>query len=137
MTDIDASPFLGYWKITEMEVWAQTYVDEVVPGFVEFLVEEEQLMGSFQFGTVSGWLDCRLRDVDGAITIEWSWDGRNDTDPASGRGWAAIVDGELVGRIFIHNADDSAFKATRRSRPLKRPPAGEKRGARSPFPPIH
>ena len=48
--------FLGYWKITKMEVWAQKYVDLVVPGFIEFAVEEDQLTGSFQFGTVVGWV---------------------------------------------------------------------------------
>ena len=61
MSENDLSVFLGYWKITEMEVWASKYIDLVVPGFIEFAVEDEQVMGSFQFGTVSGWLDCRLR----------------------------------------------------------------------------
>jgi hypothetical protein len=63
---------IGYWKITKMEVWGQAYVDLVVPGFVEFEMEDDHLMGQFQFGTVVGWLDCRLRDVDGASYVEWS-----------------------------------------------------------------
>lgn len=129
VADIDPSPFLGYWKITWMEVWAQKYVDLVVPGFVEFMLEEEQLAGAFQFGTVVGWLDCRLRDIGGMTLIEWSWEGRSDTDPASGRGWASVVDGELVGHIFIHSADDSAFKATRHSRPVQRPPGSRRRAS--------
>ena len=57
---------IGYWKITKMEVWGQGYVDLVVPGFVAVEMEDDHLMGLFQFGTVIGWLDCRLRDVDGA-----------------------------------------------------------------------
>ena len=69
-----------------MEVWAQDYVDEVVPGFIEFTYEEDLLMGTFQFGTVSGGLDGRLRDIDGVTFIEWSWQGQSDTDPGSGRG---------------------------------------------------
>lgn len=32
-------------------------------------------------------------------------------DPASGRGWAVIENDELHGRIFIHQGDDSAFRA--------------------------
>ena len=120
-TTTDGSDFIGYWKITEMEVWAQDYVDLVVPGFIEFTYEEDLLMGTFQFGTVSGGLDCRLRDIDGVTFIEWSWQGQRDTDPGSGRGWARLVDGELVGRIFIHCGDDSAFKATKQPRPAKRP----------------
>ena len=116
----DAAVFTGYWKITEMEVWGPAYIDLVVPGFIEFQYEESRLMGTFQFGTVSGWLDCRLRDVGGEACVEWSWQGQSDTDPGGGRGWATLVNGELVGRIFIHGGDDSAFKATRRTRPPTR-----------------
>ena len=43
--------------------------------------------------------------------------GQSDTDSACGRGWANVVENELVGRIFIHNGDDSAFRATKRSLP--------------------
>ena len=116
----DWSDFLGFWKITHMETWAQDYVDLVVVGFVEFADEDEHLMGRFQFGTVSGWLDCRLRDLDGVTFIEWSWQGRSDTDPGCGRGWATLVDGELVGRICIHCGDDSAFSAAKQPRPAER-----------------
>ena len=123
MSENDLSVFLGYWKITEMEVWASAYIDLVVPGFIEFAIEDDQVMGSFQFGTVVGWLDCRRRDVSASTFIEWSWEGRSDTDPGCGRGWATLVNGELVGRIFIHCGDDSAFKAVRQSRPFKPPKA--------------
>jgi hypothetical protein len=108
------------WKIAEMEVWGPAYIDLVVPGFIEFQDEERHLMGTFQFGTVSGWLDCRLRDVGGEAVVEWSWQGQSDTDPGCGRGWATLVQGERVGRIFIHGGDDSAFRATRQTRPITR-----------------
>lgn len=45
---------IGYWKITKMDEWDQDYVDLVVPGFIEFEMEDDHLLGSFQFGTVSG-----------------------------------------------------------------------------------
>ncbi|MEE8576065.1 MAG: hypothetical protein V3T31_02310 [candidate division Zixibacteria bacterium] len=45
----DNSPYLGKWKITEMEQWDLNYIDLVVPGYIEF---EEGRDGSFQFGTV-------------------------------------------------------------------------------------
>jgi hypothetical protein len=99
------SAFIDYWKITEMEVWAPAYIDLVVPGFLEFQHEERHLMRTFQFGTVSGGLHCRLRDVGGESFVEWSWQGQNDTDPGCGRGWATLVNGELVGR------DGSSFMA--------------------------
>jgi len=46
----DASAFLGHWKITNMNVWSQDYVDLIVPGFIEFRLEDRHVMGSFQFG---------------------------------------------------------------------------------------
>jgi len=129
--------FIGSWKITHMETWAQDYVDLVVPGFIEFKPEDDHLMGTFQFGTVSGWLDCRLRDIDGATFIEWSWQGRSDTDPGCGRGWATLADGELVGHIFIHCADDSTFKATKQPRSAERLKRAVKRGTKSSMPRYH
>ena len=115
-----ARPFLGYWKITEMEVWGSDYVDLIVPGFIEFEHpgdEDEHIMGGFQFGTVSGGLHAHTRTVADELFIEWSWEGRSDNDPGCGRGWAQVVSGELVGRIFIHLSDDSAFRAKRGNRP--------------------
>ena len=126
-TDAKASAFLGYWKITHMDVWGQKYVDLVVPGFIAFEYEDDHLMGQFQFGTVRGWLHCGLREVNGATFIEWSWQGQSDTDPGCGRGWATVVEGALVGHLFIHGGDDSSFTATKQPRPAERPKRGVKR----------
>jgi hypothetical protein len=109
---------LGYWKITKMEVWGQAYVDLVVPGFIEFEMDGDRVMGQFRFGTVVGWLDCRFRDVGGESGVEWSWEGQNDGDPGCGRGWARVTHGKLVGRLYIHCSDDSAFEAERREHPV-------------------
>lgn len=44
--------------------------------------------------------------------VEFSWDGEDDGDQISGRGWAAAVDdGTLQGHLFIHLGDDSGFRA--------------------------
>jgi len=133
----EPAAFLGYWKITHMETWAQHYVDLVVPGFIEFTYEDNLLMGRFQFGTVSGWLDCRLRDLEGAMCIEWSWQGHLDTDPGCGRGWAQLVDGALVGHLFIHCGDDSAFSATKQPRPPERSNRAMTRREKSSMPRLH
>lgn len=111
------NPFIGYWKITRMDEWDSAYIDLVVPGFIEFEMEEGRLMGSFQFGTVRGWLDCRIRDVGGDSFVEWSWEGHSDADPGCGRGWARLKGEQLVGRLFIHCSDDSAFEASRQIPP--------------------
>ena len=77
-------------------------------------------MGQFQFGTVTGWIDCRISaQPDGLPFVEWYWEGRSDADPGCGRGWARIENGKLVGRVFIHASDDSAFEAVRQEPPKK------------------
>jgi len=115
-----AKALLGYWKISSMEVWGRDYIDLVVPGHITFEAEESHLMGQFQFGTVTGWMDCRLSTTsDDLPLVEWSWEGRNDTDPGCGRGWGRIDDGKLVGRLFIHAGDDSAFEAVRQPAPKR------------------
>ena len=49
-----------------------------------------------------------------ALCVEFTWDGNDECDPASGRGWAQLQkDGSLRGRIYIHGGDDSGFKAIR------------------------
>ena len=108
----DNSPYLGKWKITEMEQWDREYIDLVVPGYIEFEGDEN---GSFQLGTVKGWIDYRIERFDDVDMIAFSWEGMSDTDPGCGRGWAMIVGNsdELYGRIYIHCSDDSDFRAKR------------------------
>ncbi len=62
--------FIGYWRITKMDVWDTAYVDLIVPGFIAFDMEDDHLMGQFQVGTVKGWLDCPIRDVSGESYVE-------------------------------------------------------------------
>jgi hypothetical protein len=102
------NPFIGTWSIIEMEVWDQEFVNMDVPGHFTF---EKDGLGFFQFGMVQGELDCRVETGDRGARIEFSWEGQDETDPGSGRGWAVIENEELCGRIFIHLGDDSAFRA--------------------------
>ncbi len=106
--------FIGYWRITEMEVWSADYLDLVVPAFIEFDREE---MGRFQFGTVRGWLDCRFGERDRGPVVDFSWEGENDNDPGCGRGWGLLRGDRLEGRLYIHRGDDSAFVASRAAPP--------------------
>jgi hypothetical protein len=104
----EIKPFIGTWSIVEMEVWDQEFVNMDVPGHFTF---EKDGLGFFQFGLVQGEMDCRIEIGDRRTQIEFSWEGQDETDPASGRGWAVIENEELCGRIFIHLGDDSAFRA--------------------------
>lgn len=105
------NPFVGSWRIIEMEEYDREYIDLVVPGHITF---EPDGMGSFQFGTVQGWLDCRIEVAGDEERIEFSWEGFNDNDPGCGRGWAVRRGSELTGRLYVHAGDDSAFRAVRR-----------------------
>lgn len=103
--------FWGYWRIIEMEMWDQEFIDADVPGYIEF---NEHEMGLFQFGYVRGSMDCRFSKKDNKDFVEFSWEGNDEMDPALGRGFAYIEGDVLVGRLFIHEGDDSEFKAKRK-----------------------
>ena len=108
------SPFEGRWRITSMEMWEQDFVDAEVEGYFEF---GPNSVGSFQFGYVSGDIDYRDGTRDGKPSIEWSWDGNDEMDPASGRGWAVLDGDEIHGVIAIHHGDESEFVAKKKAQP--------------------
>lgn len=96
-----------------MELWDRAYLDLEGPAHITF---DGDRLGSFRFGAVAGWIDYRLGTRDGKSAVEFSWEGRNDSDHSGGRGWATIDDDRIIGRLFFHNGDDSAFVALRESR---------------------
>jgi hypothetical protein len=110
VTKAKLKPFIGKWSIVEMDAWDQEYVNMEVPGYFTF---DKDGTGYFQFGLVQGEMDCRVETGDGKDRIEFSWEGQEEMDPASGRGWAVIENGELRGRIFIHLGDDCMVRASR------------------------
>ena len=112
------SPFEGRWRITSMEIWGQEFVDAEVEGFIEF---RPNGLGSFQFAYVSGDIDYRDSTRDGKPSVEWSWDGNDEMDPAKGRGWAVIDGDEIHGVIAIHHGDQSEFVAIRNGQPRPNP----------------
>jgi hypothetical protein len=104
-----AKAFKGRWRIAEMDVWDNPDLDLIEPAHITFEGDND---GSFAFVAVTGKLDVRYGARDGSACAEFSWEGFDDNDPASGRGWAALgTAGRLVGHIFIHNGDDSGFVA--------------------------
>jgi hypothetical protein len=99
----------GRWRIVEMSVWDRDAIDLVEPGFIEFAGDET---GQFGFIAVRGWLDCRPVERDGRIGVEFTWEGVDEGDQVSGRGWAVLVDDATVeGHLFFHMGDDSSFRA--------------------------
>jgi hypothetical protein len=59
-------------------------------------------------------LDVRYGTRDGSACAEFSWEGNDENDPTSGRGWVVLgTAGRLVGHFYIHNGEDSGFVCDR------------------------
>ncbi len=70
--------------------------------------------GEIAFGALKGFLDVRYGTRDGSACAEFSWEGNDENDPASGRGWVVLgTAGRLVGHFYIHNGEDSGFVCDR------------------------
>jgi hypothetical protein len=101
----------GAWRIVEMDLWDAEAIDLLGPGFIKLAGDRG---GSFRFIAVEGWMDCRSGQRDGRPCVEFTWEGNDECDPASGRGWAVLEeDGSLRGHIYFHLGDDSGFRAVR------------------------
>ncbi|HEY5990859.1 MAG TPA: hypothetical protein VIV12_31360 [Streptosporangiaceae bacterium] len=101
----------GVWRIVEMDLWDAEAIDLLGPGYIQFGADRS---GRFRFIAVEGWMDCQTGQRDGRPCVEFTWEGNDESDPASGRGWAALdKDGSLRGHICFHLGDDSGFRAVR------------------------
>ncbi|MBI4537411.1 MAG: hypothetical protein HY712_05590 [candidate division NC10 bacterium] len=98
----------GKWRIIEMDAWDREAIELVGPGFIEFHGQG----GQFHFIAVDGWMNCRHGQRSGKPYVDFTWEGNDECDPASGRGWVKLLtDGSLTGHIYFHHGDDSGFKA--------------------------
>ena len=82
---------IGRWRITSKEMWDQDFVDEEVPG-IQFIKEG---LGDFHFGYVRCDIDWRESERDDESAAELSFQGNDESEPTSGRGWAALEDGKI------------------------------------------
>jgi hypothetical protein len=104
------SSFEGRWHIVSMTEWDEDYINEEVQAFIEF---DDAGGGEFQFGYVSGSMNCRLTTRDGEPGVKWTWDGMDEMDPVRGSGWAVPKGDELHGVIAFDDDDESGFVAKR------------------------
>src|SRR5687768_2008376 len=102
-------PFAGRWRIVSMD---ERDVDdgEKGPALIEFGADQ---MGEFRFGLTSGNIDYRITERREQPAAEWTWEGMDEMDPCTGRGWAVLEGDELHGMIFFHQGDESSFVAKR------------------------
>ena len=107
-TDVEhmKTPFIGSWRIVEMEQWDQDFVDLVSPGHITFTRGGR---GELHFGAVDATLDWRADAT--ANRVDFSFEGFDEGDEVSGRGWADLSGENLTGRIAFHLGDESGFVA--------------------------
>ncbi|ODS37609.1 hypothetical protein BEH94_10315 [Candidatus Altiarchaeales archaeon WOR_SM1_SCG] len=110
---MDKNEFTGTWHIYEMEMWDEDYFNMEVQAYIRIKPDG---IGKFQFGLVSGGIDGKVVDYADGKRFEFTWDGNDECDPASGSGWVKINEKDkdlLEGEIRLHLGDDSTFMARR------------------------
>ena len=109
-----AVKYEGTWHITEMETWGDDYLNMEVQAYIRIRRDGG---GDFQFGLVSG-------QIDGEVVgnrFEFTWDGNDECDEASGSGWLEMESrNKLEGKIKIHRGDSSTLAAERAPRSKSR-----------------
>jgi hypothetical protein len=103
--------FAGTWHINKMELWNEDFFNMEVQAYVTV---DEGGGGDFQFGLVSGQIDCEVVKNKSGERFEFTWDGNDECDEAAGSGWLQFQDdNSLEGNIKFHGGDRSLFWATR------------------------
>lgn len=93
-----------------MEMWEPEDLELLVPAHITL---EREGLGYLEFIAISADVDYRTVERDGKDAIEFSWEGEEESDRCSGRGWAILERIELRGMLYIHRGDESEFVARR------------------------
>ena len=78
----------GRWRITAMTERDNDFIDAEVPGYIHF---GKDGLGDFQFGYVRCDIDWRETEREGEPAVEFSFEGTDEMDPCSGRGWGVVT----------------------------------------------
>ncbi len=100
------SSIIGRWRIVEMDLWDQEFIDLVSPGKITFARGGR---GEMHFGAVDLSLDWRVADT--KDRVDFSFEGFDEGDEVSGRGWAQATGAKVTGNIAFHLGDESGFLA--------------------------
>src|SRR5581483_8490474 len=87
-------PFVGRWRIGAMELWTSEDLDLLGPAP---LTLERDGGGTMRCIAVDVALDYRVVERDRHPGIEFSFDGIDEGDRITGRGWATLRGDELHG----------------------------------------
>lgn len=102
--------FAGRFRITELDGFDDDYLCLVADPFIEFGPKGE---GRFQIGALEATMDVQETERDSEPSIEFTWEGFDEGDEISGRGWAVVDADRMHGHLYFHLGDDYGFKAKR------------------------
>lgn len=92
----------GQWRIVETPDYDMT-------GLGSYILFGED-GGEFALDCLTGFIHGRCE----GDAVAFTWDGSDEMEPASGQGWAQMLDdGSLEGEIYLERGDDIPFKARR------------------------
>ncbi|MEL7358040.1 MAG: hypothetical protein AAFN40_15920 [Cyanobacteria bacterium J06560_6] len=107
----ESSRLEGTWHIYNMELWDEDYFNMEVQAYIDV---DKNGNGNFQFGLVSGSLYGQRLGDKKAERLEFTWEGNDECDEASGSGWIELKDKDILkGHINLHGGDHSQFSAKR------------------------
>lgn len=93
-----------------MELWEADDLDLIGPAQIAL---ERGGQGRMTFIAVDVQLDCQFARREDGDGVEFTFDGFDEGDRVSGRGWAVLEGQNLRGRILFHQGDSSGFVARR------------------------
>jgi hypothetical protein len=107
--------FTGYWRISHTDGWGRAALDLIRPAHLRFSGRS----GSLLMIAIEASLDCRYEKG----RVDFSLFGTDELDPIAGRGWATIDKaGKMKGMLFLHDGDETEFKAEKAEAPPPREP---------------
>ena len=107
--------FVGQWRITELKDFDTDYADLCGPANVEI---DTRGTGSMNFGAVEMELDCKMDDQNERVLC-FTFEGADEGDPISGRGYCLVDNDDMIGRMYRHFGDKFDFKARRMTKDKK------------------
>ena len=103
--------YVGTWHICKMEMWDESYFNMEVQAYIRISADGT---GDFQFGLVTGEFDGEIVGQGSREKFEFTWEGSDEMDSASGSGWVKLKDEKTIeGKIKFHQGDSSTFLAKR------------------------
>jgi hypothetical protein len=101
--------FVGLWRITELKEYDDDYRDMCGPAKLKI---SSRGSGSVNFGALEAEIDGKMDELDERV-LRFTFEGGDEGDSISGRGYCLVEGDKMMGRMFRHFGDEFGFKAER------------------------